>query len=205
MNTQTLPSCECRLRGAGLLAIAWLLAVVATSASGLLAATDGALRLLMPAMILLPVVAFAMAWRGNASFRERVLAIDSGRLVILHSWRMLGAGFLFLYAHDLLPGLFAWLAGTGDMLAAIGAVFIGSALLQGRGVSRGTLLAWNTLGLLDFIVAVVVGTALRSSYFGGTVNTDVMAQLPLSLVPTVVVPLYVITHIVIYLQLRHKN
>ena len=59
--------------------------------------------------------------------------------------------------------------------------------------------------MLDFIIAVVVGTSLRSIYLGGTVNTDAMAQLPLSLVPTVIVPLYIITHAVIYLQLRQSK
>jgi hypothetical protein len=195
-------NCECRLRGGSLLILAWLLGVVLVSASGLLAHGDGATRLLMPALIVLPVAAFALAWRGSETFRSKVLALDTGVLVMLHSWRMVGMGFLFLYAHNVLPGPFAWLAGVGDMLAAAGAMVIGTMLLKGKTVSRQTLWRWNTFGLLDFVVAVVVGTALRSVYFGGTVNTDVMAQLPLSLVPTVIVPLYIITHVIVYLQLR---
>jgi hypothetical protein len=148
---------------------------------------------------------FGMSWQTSGPFRARVLAVDTGVLVILHSWRMVGMGFLFLYAHGVLPGLFAWLAGLGDMLSAFGAVMIGTALLKGREVSRATLLGWNSFGLLDFVVAVVIGTALRSAYLGGAVNTDVMSLLPLSLVPTVIVPLYVITHFMIYLQLENTN
>lgn len=204
MTTLSMQNCECRLRGGSLLILAWLLGVVLVSASGLLAHGDGWLRLLMPALIILPVAIFALAWRGNESFRNQVLALDTGVLVMLHSWRMVGMGFLFLYAHNVLPGLFAWLAGVGDMLAAAGATVIGTALLKGKTVSRQTLWRWNTFGLLDLIVAVVVGTSLRSAYLGGAVNTDAMAQLPLSLVPTVIVPLYIITHVVIYLQLRNK-
>jgi hypothetical protein len=207
MTTLSLPCRDCWIRGWSQLIILWLLGVVLLGASGLLANGDGLLRLLMPALILLPVVAFLLAWSNSAGFRETVLAIDTGTLVILHSWRMVGTGFLFLYAHDVLPGLFAWLAGVGDMLTALGAVLIGTTLLKGNTVSRRTLLGWNTFGLLDFVIAVVVGTAMRSVYLGGTINTDAMALLPLSLVPTVVVPLYVITHLVIYLQLqaRHSN
>ena len=159
----------------------------------------------MPGLIVLPVAVFALAWKSSTDFRSWMTGIDTGLLVILHSWRMVGLGFLFLYAHDVLPGLFAWLAGVGDMLAAFGALLIGSALLRGRPVPRSTLLAWNSFGLLDFVIAVSVGTALRSSYFGGAVSTDAMAQLPLSLVPTVIVPLYVITHLVIFLQLRERK
>ena len=207
MTTLSLPCRDCRIRAWSQLTILWLLGVVLIGASGLLANGDGLLRLLMPALILLPVVAFLLAWSNSAWFRDTVLAIDTGTLVILHSWRMIGMGFLFLYAHDVLPGLFAWLAGVGDMLTALGAVLIGTALLKGKTVSHRTLLGWNTFGLLDFVIAVVVGTAMRSAYLGGAVNTDAMALLPLSLVPTVVVPLYVITHLVIYLQLqaRHSN
>jgi hypothetical protein len=170
MTTLSLQHCECRLRGIFLLVIVWLLGVVLLSASGLLAHGDGLLRLLMSAMILLPIAVFAIAYRGNEAFRTRVLSIDTGILVILHSWRMVGMGFLFLYAYNVLPGLFAWLAGVGDMLAAAGAMVIGTALLKGKMVSRQALWSWNTFGLLDFIVAVVVGTSLRSIYLGGTVN-----------------------------------
>ena len=202
MTTLSLPCEDCRIRGWSQLVILWLVGVVAIGASGLLANGDGLWRLAMPMLILLPIAVYLLAWARSARFREAVLAIDTGTLVILHSWRMVGAGFLLLYAHDVLPGLFAWLAGVGDMLAAVGAVLIGTALLRGRPVSRRSLLRWNTFGLLDFLIAVMVGTALRSTYLGGVVNTDAMALLPLSLVPTLVVPLYVITHLMIYQQLR---
>lgn len=205
MTTFILSRCHGRLRGSFLLIIFWLLAAIGLAASGLLASNDGAARLLMPALIVLPVAMFLLALRNSKILRETVLSINTGHLVILHSWRMVGTGFLFLYAYDLLPGLFAWLAGLGDMLAAIGAVIIGSALLQGKQVSRRVLLRWNAFGLLDFIIAVAVGTVLRSNYLGGTINTDAMAMLPLSLVPTVIVPLYVITHLVIFLQQRKNH
>ena len=196
---------DCVLRSGAQLALVWLTGVLAISASGLLADTGFPQRLLMPGLIVLPVAVFALAWKSSPDFRNWMTGIDTGLLVILHSWRMVGLGFLFLYAHDVLPGLFAWLAGVGDMVAAFGALLIGSALLRGRPVPRSTLLAWNSFGLLDFVIAVSVGTALRSSYFGGAVSTDAMAQLPLSLVPTVIVPLYVITHLVIFLQQRERN
>jgi hypothetical protein len=202
MTILSLPCENCRIRGWSQLIILWLVGVTAIGASGLLAFGAGLWRLAMPTLILLPIVTFLLAWAGSARFRETVLAIDTGILVILHSWRMLGAGFLFLYAHDVLPGLFAWLAGLGDMLAAVGAVLIGAALLRGETVSRRTLLRWNTFGLLDFVIAVVIGLALTSNYLGGTINTDPMALLPLSLIPTVAVPLFFITHLMIYQQLR---
>ena len=117
---------------------------------------------------------------------------------------MLGLGFLFLYAYDVLPGLFAWLAGLGDAMAAVGATVIGIRLLRGDEVAKQSLLRWNSYGLLDFLIAVTAGTVLRSSLLGGAVTTDPLSSLPLSLIPTLVVPFYIITHLIIFLQLREK-
>ena len=200
MTTLTMQSCECRIRTWSLLLLAWVIGTVVLAASGALAAND----LLMPVLIFIPVAGFALAWRTNPTFRSIVLSLDTGMLVILHSWRMLGLGFLFLYAHDVLPGLFAWLAGLGDAMAAAGATLIGIKLLRGSEVSKQALLRWNSFGLLDFLIAVTVGTALRSDLLGSGITTDQLAFLPLSLVPTLVVPFYMITHLIIFLQLRVK-
>lgn len=58
--------------------------------------------------------------------------------------------------------------------------------------------------LPDFVVAVSVVTMLRSSYPGGTVSTDAMATLPLSLIPTCIVPAYLILFLMIFLQSREQ-
>jgi hypothetical protein len=118
---------------------------------------------------------------------------------------MLGLGFLFLYAHNVLPGMFAGLAGLGDALAAAGATLLGIKLLRGKEVSKQALQRWNSFGFLDFLIAVSVGTALRSNLLGGEITTDAMAFLPLSLIPTLIVPFYMITHLIIFLQLREKQ
>ncbi len=201
MMTLTMEACERRIRAWPLLLLTWIAGAVGLAASGALASNE----LLMPALIGIPVAGFVLAYRWNPTFRETVLSLDTGLLVILHGWRMLGLGFLLLYAHDILPGLFAWLAGAGDALAAVGATLIGIRLLRGDRVSRQTLQAWNNLGLLDFAIAVPVGTAMQSAWLGGDLTTDVMASLPLSLIPTLVVPFYVITHLVIFMQLRNNQ
>jgi hypothetical protein len=198
MTTLTLQSCECRIRTWSLLLLGWIAGAVILAASGHLASND----LLMPVLVFAPVAGFALAYRTNPTFRSSVLSLDTGILVILHSWRMLGLGFLLLYAYGVLPGLFAWLAGLGDAMAAVGATFLGIKLLRGSEVSKQSLLRWNTYGLIDFLIAVTVGTVLRSSLLGGATTTDPLSSLPLSLIPTLVVPFYIITHLIIFLQLR---
>ena len=201
MTTLAMQSCECRIRSWSLLLLVWVFVTLILAASGLLATND----LLMPALIFIPVAGFALAWRSNPAFRRYVLSLDTGILVILHSWRMLGLGFLFLYAHNVLPGIFAGLAGLGDAMAAAGATLLGIKLLRGKEVSKQALQMWNSFGFLDFLIAVSVGTALRSSLLGGEITTDPLAFLPLSLIPTLIVPFYMITHLIIFLQLREKQ
>jgi hypothetical protein len=201
MTTLAMQSCECRIRSWSLLLLVWVFGTIVLAASGLLATND----LLMPALIFIPVAGFALTYRSNPGFRSYVLSLDTGILVILHSWRMLGLGFLFLYAHNVLPGLFAGLAGVGDAMAAAGATLIGIRLLRGKEVSKQALQRWNSFGFLDFLVAVTVGTALRSAWLGGEITTDPLASLPLSLIPTLIVPFYMITHLIIFLQLREKQ
>ena len=201
MTTLAMQSCECRIRSWSLLLLVWIIGTIVLAASGLLATND----MLMPALIFIPVAGFALAWRSNSSFRSYVLSLDTGILVILHSWRMLGLGFLLLYAHGVLPGLFAGLAGLGDAMAATGATLLGIKLLRGKEVSKQALQKWNSFGFLDFLIAITVGTALRSSLLGGEITTDPLAFLPLSLIPTLIVPFYMITHLIIFLQLREKQ
>jgi len=200
MTTLTLQSCECRIRTWSLLLLGWVSGTVILAASGSLASND----LLMPVLVFAPVAGFALAYRTNPTFRAAVLSLDTGVLVIMHSWRMLGLGFLLLYAYGVLPGLFAWLAGLGDAMAAVGATFIGIKLLRGNEVSKQSILRWNTYGLIDFLIAVMVGTLLRSSLLGSATSTDPLSSLPLSLIPTLVVPFFIITHLIIFLQLREK-
>ena len=200
MTTLAMQSCECRIRSWFLLLLGWVVGTIVLAASGMLATND----ILMPVLVFAPVVGFVLAYQTRPTFRSYVLSLDTGLLVILHSWRMLGLGFLFLYAYNVLPGLFAWLAGLGDAMAAVGATVIGIKLLRGSEVSKQSLLRWNSYGLLDFLIAVTAGTVLRSSLFGGAVTTDPLSSLPLSLIPTLVVPFYIITHLIIFLQLREK-
>ena len=80
--------------------------------------------------LIIPVVAFAITYSVNPRFKHYVLSIDMRHLILLHSWRMLGFGFVFLYFFDVLPALFAFPAGIGDATAAAFAVFLVIAMYQ---------------------------------------------------------------------------
>lgn len=127
---------------------------------------------------------------------------------MLHSWRTLGVGFILLYYVSELPALFSFLAGFGDALVAIGAVFLAYAMFTNKnGVSKKTVWRWNTFGLLDFVVAISIGVLTRTDailFQTNGVSSDLMAQFPFVLVPAFLVQIFTLTHIIIYLQLKNK-
>lgn len=128
--------------------------------------------------------------------REWTASIPASWLVALHLTRFVGFYFLFLSNRGLLPAGFARPAGIGDIaVATLALVVLAVPLLR---ASRVALLTWNSLGFID-IVSVVAG-ALRF----GLRNVESMRALrvlPLSLLPTFLVPLIIATHVVLFVRL----
>jgi hypothetical protein len=105
-----------------------------------------------------------------------------------------GFYFLVLGARGELPHDFATPAGWGDILVASLAVLL---LISGPPATlqhRRLYLVWNALGLADILF--VVGTAARLAI----VDPDSMKTLlvlPLSLLPTFLVPLIITSHLLL--------
>jgi hypothetical protein len=186
----------------------WFTLSLALVLGGVFSPAEGAAGLAMPTAVVSPILLFGLAYTASSRVREWALGIDTRLLVLVHTWRMVGLGFLMLYAFDLLPGLFAYPAGIGDALAAGWALVVGVGLYGGYRVSRRHLLAWNTFGIVDFVVAVIVGTASRYELpdaLSGGVTTVLMGEFPLALIPAFVVPLLAISHAVIFLQVKNRR
>lgn len=152
-----------------------------------------------------PMVVFVAAYLGWGAFRELILAADLRLLTAIQAWRAGGLGFLALHAHGLLPGLFAWPAGLGDIAIGVTAPWVVLALIRRpRFVASRQFVVWNLLGILDLVVAVSMG-ALSSGFvagLAGKVTTAPMAQLPLVLIPAYLVPLFIMLHLAALFQAR---
>jgi len=141
------------------------------------------------------VVLFA-CWKITA-IRTCALNVDLSWLVLLHLTRLFaGVYFLVLCQRRQLPCEFARLAGWGDIVVAILALAVVGALQTE--LARALLLTWNTLGLIDIIF--VVFSALR---FGlkDWESMHALRELPLSLLPTFLVPLIIVSHVLIFVRL----
>ena len=126
---------------------------------------------------------------------SRILA-DPGtpaRLALPHSLRVVGVSFLIVMALGHLPAAFAMSAGLGDIAIGVAAPFVALQLLRGTG--RAGAVLFNVLGILDLIVAGILGFLLFR-LVEVTPSTAPLFVLPLALIPTVAVPLAITLHIV---------
>lgn len=131
------------------------------------------------------------------TIRACVLNIDLRWLVLLHLTRLFaGAYFLVLCQRSQLPCAFARPAGWGDIVIGVLAVALVSSMHTQ--IAKTFLLSWNTLGLIDIIF--VVSSAFR---FGlkDWQSMHTLRELPLSLLPTFLVPLIIASHVLIFVRL----
>ncbi|HSY19360.1 MAG TPA: hypothetical protein VK815_13535 [Candidatus Acidoferrales bacterium] len=153
----------------------------------------------------LPLAVFFAAYFGWGAFRAFILGIDLRLVAAIQAWRWAGLGFLSLYAYGVLPGLFAFPAGLGDMAVGFVAPWIVLGLVRHPSFATSRrFVVWNIMGILDLVVAVSLGT-ICSGFIRGlalNVTTSAMAQLPLIFIPAFLVPLFIMLHFTALFQAR---
>jgi len=140
--------------------------------------------------------------------RRALLSAPMPILVGLHIPRLMGGMFLVLAATGRLEGPFPIFQAFGDMAAA--AVAIPCLRIAARPTTdRDWILRiWNVFGALDLLVAISLamlstpGSAVQIIH--GGVGPEAMQHLPLALIPSVLAPFWVITHGIIFGQLRAR-
>ena len=148
----------------------------------------------------LTALVFLACWK-IAPIRVWALDIDLRWLVLFHLTRLFaGAYFLMLCRRGQLPCAFAGPAGWGDILVAVLALAVVSAMRTEY--AKTLLLTWNTVGLLDIIF--VVFSALRFG-LNDWRSMHALRELPLSLLPTFLVPLVIASHVLIFVRLTHAK
>jgi hypothetical protein len=184
---------------------AWFALVFLLGTVGAFVMPPGALPFPILTGVTVPIIGFLVTFRLSHAFREFVSAVDLRLAAGIQAWRFAGLGFLALHAHGVVPGLFAWPAGLGDIAVGITAPWVILALIRQQSfTSSKTFVVWNLLGILDLVVAVSTGVlaATRAAGVSGEITTAPMAQLPLVLIPAYFVPLFVMLHLIALFQAR---
>jgi hypothetical protein len=183
----------------------WLLLVVSLGGAGAFVGPPGSPPLPMAIGVATPLALFFLSLRLSRTFREFVLSLDLRFIAGIQAWRWAGLGFLTLYTYKVLPAVFAFPAGLGDMAVGVSAPWIILALAREPDFAASrAFVRWNVLGILDLVVALSIGTL--SAFFAtgapGEISTAPMAKLPLLLIPAFLVPLFLMLHTAALMQSR---
>jgi hypothetical protein len=193
--------------GAAALLVTWLAVLLALTAAGLM--ESHALRpiVTVPLAFVIAASAALIAWFGAPRFRAALLSVPLAELAGVHVLRIVGVFFLILFAQARLPAPFAPLAGIGDIITGLAAIGIVVRLVSGGTVSRRSIALWNAFGALDLIVAVTLGVLSTPGTLQifGSANGSALTTLPWLLIPTALVPFYLLTHLTIAARLNEKR
>ncbi len=174
--------------------VAWLLVAFIVGASGRLQG----LQPPAPQLVLVALtVALLLTLRFVGPVRHWASVVDVRWLVGAHLTRFVGIYFLVLYNRGELPYAFAVPGGWGDIIVAMLALLL-IATGPPQGSQRLMFLIWNVVGLLDILFVVATATRLA---LGDVSSMAPLLRLPLSLLPTFVVPIIIATHVWLFTRL----
>ncbi|MBV8866781.1 MAG: hypothetical protein JO210_15410 [Acidobacteriaceae bacterium] len=149
--------------------------------------------------VLIPIALFLLWFARSQQFRQFTLMLNPRILTIVQAWRIAGFVFLALYTYRILPGTIALPAGWGDIIIGATAPLVAMKLVNSD--YRKGFILWQLLGIADLVTAVSLGTTATLINPHG-IPTSAMTELPLSLIPTFAVPLFLILHLICIAQAR---
>src|ERR1700741_3328062 len=126
----------------------WFLLLVSLAAVGAFVAPPGAPPIPIAIGVGAPLIAFFAWLRLSPAFRDFVLSLGLRFIAGIQAWRWAGLGFLSLYAHNILPGIFALPAGLGGLDGG----FLAPGIVLGLGrrpdfAASAAFRRWNVLGI----------------------------------------------------------
>ncbi|MEK6872871.1 MAG: hypothetical protein AABW90_02575 [Nanoarchaeota archaeon] len=129
-------------------------------------------------------------------------------IIGVQTYRTVGVGFIILYFQGLLPAVFAFSAGIGDIIIGVTAPFVAVLYYLKKPYSRKLAILWNYLGILDLIIALSVGFLGFSKpvqFIPLNPSTEPLSLFPLVIIPLFVVPLDILLHLFSLRVLRSNN
>lgn len=182
----------------------WFVLAVALALLGVYRGAPGGIPTIEFGIVLPIMLGCLMIWRYPAVSRL-IDTVPPQWVIAIQFYRVQGVTFLALFAADRLPGLFALPAGVGDVAVGLAAAAIGMSTAGGRQLRPRSVLRWNLLGIADLIVAVTTAFLTAPSafqMFAFDRPNQLISMFPLILIPTFLVPLAILLHIVSLIQMR---
>jgi len=184
----------------------WLAVVWNLALNGFFQPIPGVVRLpRLPIAIFAPVIIGLILLLRSKSIAAFLDATPASWLVGLQVYRIFGGIFIVNWVHGTVAGPFAWPAGIGDMLTGIMALPVALQLASGAETGRRVAIAWNIFGLLDFAVAITMGTLSNPGplqILGLDIPASLAGTYPTVLIPAFAVPSSILLHALSIWQLR---
>lgn len=189
------------------LVVVWFFAVILLANDQFFVASPGRPPLTLLAAATAPVLLFLFGVSLSPAVREFALTVDLKFATAVQAWRLGAYTFLILYSYGYLPGYFAWPAAIGDMFVGATAPLLLRRIDQAAFRQGKIFFLWNVFGILDLIIAVALGAlgSLLADNAGGISPTTIMSQLPLVLVPTFFLPMFLVLHLIAILQAMQQR
>jgi hypothetical protein len=184
--------------------ISWFAAVLAAGASGILQNEGGLGTPGLGATVALALTALTLFGLGRDRRRARILEAPLPALIAVQAVRALGVSFILLYFAGRLPAPFAPTAGWGDIFIGVTALPMAYLAARAGDTWRGAIWLWNSLGLLDLVVAVGLGATSAPGplqLFSGPPGSAIMTTLPWIVIPCFLVPALAFVHLAIFYRL----
>lgn len=186
----------------------WIGLALALAAAGTYAPAAAAVPI-VGVMAGLPVIVVGTVALFSAGARRALLSLPISLLIGVNALRVAGVFFVLLSMQGRLSGPFPQFAGWGDIIVGLGAIPLARSVAAEPDRHHSALFRWNLLGLLDLVTAVSLGITSAPGapfqIFGGTVGSTAIWTLPWSVIPTVLVPFFLIVHVIIFAKLARSG
>jgi len=207
--TNILPGSPARRLSLAAIAGAWVGLATGLGAAGALVFSPNHPVPLVGVLFAAPLLIVGALALKYPSVRSTLMAIPMPLLIGLNALRVLGVLFLLLAAAGRLSGPFPYSAGLGDIITGAFAIPLALSVARSQKPPVAAVMRWNIFGTLDLFAAVALGltsaggSPLQLIHAG--VGSEAVQYLPFCLIPTVLVPFYLITHAVVAAQLRAQR
>lgn len=155
--------------------------------------------------VLAPTVFYLALYATMKSVRDWTAKLDPAIVVLPHAWRTVGFAFLALWYFDVLPGEFAAPAGFGDFAVGMAAPIVAVALWLGWKGAVKSAVTLHILGIVDFFFAILTGAGSFGVPASDMHLVDPMTVYPMVWIPTGIVPLLLVGHVIGLINLRTSN
>lgn len=184
----------------------WLAVVWNLALGGVFQPLPGVARLpRLPIAIFAPVIVGLFILLRSKLIGAFLDATPAHWLIALQVYRIFGGIFIVNWVHGAVPGIFAWPAGVGDTLTGMMALPVALLLASGTERARSAAMPWNIFGLLDFAVAIAMGTLSSPGplqIFGLDIPPSLVGTYPTVMIPAFAVPSSILLHALSIRQLR---